>query len=112
MACLIQNNWYQSHSIFGYWSHNGGQGLPYLASDGVLEPKNNDCRGRSIHGVQQCQHTAIKKISNHMEELVAQIDKTIERYSLDMKEIFRQFNNNLEKIRNKISENKKKSNDL
>ena len=40
------------------------------------------------------------------------MDKTIERYSLDMKEIFRQSNNKLENLRNKILEDKKKSDDL
>ena len=40
------------------------------------------------------------------------MDKTIESHSLNMKENFRQSNNNLEEIRNKISTDKKISDDL
>ena len=107
MAKSVHDNWYQRRSILGDRRHVGDRDIPNLHSDGVLESKNSSCRGQSIAGVQQCQKSAILKSLNRMEELVSQIINIIDKQSQNMRELSRQYNTDLEQIRNKYLEKKK-----
>lgn len=75
MDMKTHNNKYQRRSVLGNRRHVGGRKMSNLNFEGVLEIKNNECRGQNHLRVQQHRKTSISNILNKIENIIAIIKK-------------------------------------